>query len=61
MMRHRLSGSLSRREASLIRGFIDGCLDAGACEDGITGEERDALWRMMEILDRIDQRKEAGA
>lgn len=41
---------LSPAQAKLVWGFVDGALDAGACEGGITAKERAALLRTSEQL-----------
>lgn len=46
----KLTIKLTAREAHIVRGFLDGCLDAGACEGGITPEERDALLKVADAL-----------
>ena len=46
----KFSISLTSREAHLVWGFVDGCLDAGACTDGNTEEEQRALLKIANAL-----------
>ena len=46
----KFSITLTTREAHILWGFVDGCLDAGACKDGNTEEERGALSKMANAL-----------
>jgi hypothetical protein len=50
MMRERFSISLSKREAKLVWGLLDGAMDAGACADGLTEEEKSATERVANAL-----------
>lgn len=46
----KFSINLTEREAHLLWGFVDGCLDAGACKGGNTDEEQNALSKLAHAL-----------
>lgn len=52
-MRERFSISLSKREAKIVWGLLDGALDAGACPGGLTQEEARATSRVADALLRF--------
>lgn len=53
MKQHRMTVSLTAHEARLVWGLLDGVIDAGACEDGLSEQERDAAWKVLTALGKI--------
>jgi hypothetical protein len=55
MSRERFCVSLTKREALLVWGLLDGALDAGACTGGLTEEENTATARVADALLRFSR------
>ena len=49
-MRKRFAVSLTKREARIVWGLLDGAMDAGACAGGLTEEEQGAAQRVADAL-----------
>jgi hypothetical protein len=51
--RHSLTMKLTAREANIVWGLLDGALDAGQCEGGLSAEETEAASKVADALLRI--------